>query len=251
MTDLSLLKLIAIITIFLISIAGGTYPFVKRWRGKKVNLPIGQALASGVFLGAGLISMLGRASSDFYHLHYSYPWASVIAGITFLFFLALEHIGRELSEKKGADTGGFAIIAFLMLSVHSLFAGAALGLSSSVGVAIVLLIAILAHKWAASFALALQIVRSQLEKRFGLTLFVVFTIMAPLGVFSGELINDTLGRYPLLVAIFNAIAAGTFIYLGTLHGLARSFMAAKCCKLKNFTYVIVGFAIMAVVAIWA
>ena len=251
MSDLNLIKLLSIILIFAIAAIAGIYPFLKRWQGKKVSFPVGQALASGVFLGAGLIHMLGDSSADFIQLHYAYPWAFTIAGITFLFFLALEHIGRELYEHGGPDTSGFAIVAFFMLSIHSLFAGAALGLSQHISVAIVLLLAIVAHKWAASFALATKIAQSQLEKKLGLILFIIFVIMTPLGIYSGEVITDTLGGYPLLEPIFNAIAAGTFLYLGTLHGLQRSFMAAKCCKLKNFMYVIVGFAIIAVVAIWA
>lgn len=249
--DLMIIKWLSIIIIFTIALVAGIYPFFKKWRTGAVELPIGQALASGVFLGAGLIHMLGDASADFTAANYDYPFAFTIAGCTFLFFLALEHIGREYYEHKGENAGGFAIVAFFMLSIHSLFAGAALGLSGNLAVVMVLFIAIIAHKWAASFALATQIAQSTLSHKLGIFLFCIFTTMTPLGIYFGDLISTTLGKNPLVEPVFNAIGAGTFLYLGTLHGLSRSFMVEKCCDLRNFMYVIAGFALMAVIAIWA
>lgn len=248
--DLILIKFISILLIFAVAFVAGLYPFFKKWRRGIADLPIGQALASGVFLGAGLIHMLGDASADFSALHVEYPLAFLIAGTTFLAFLALEHLGREYYEHDGAHANSFAIIAFVMLSIHSLFAGAALGLGEHISVVIVLLLAILAHKWAASFALATQITQSHLGKKMGVLFFLIFTVMTPLGIVFGSIVSSTLNHHSLIEPIFSSIAAGTFLYLGTLHGLSRSFMVEKCCNLKNFSYVIIGFAIMAIVAIW-
>jgi len=55
---------------------------------------------------------------------------------------------------------------------------------------------------------------------------------------------------PLLTPIFSALAAGTFIYLGTLHGLANGMLVARCCELRSFSLVVLGYVIMAVVAVW-
>lgn len=250
LNELALIKVISVLLIFITAAIAGVYPFFKRWRSGITDLPIGQALASGVFLGAGLIHMLGDSSADFITLHYDYPMPFLIACGTFLFFLALEHTGREFYERQGDNASGFALIAVVMLSIHSLFAGAALGLSTHLDVVLMLLVAIVAHKWAASFALATLIAQSHLTRRTGLTLFCIFIMMTPLGIYFGNLVSTTLGQYGLIEPTFNAMAAGTFLYLGTLHGLSRSFMVEKCCSLKNFVYVIVGFAIMALVAIW-
>ncbi|MEM1244428.1 MAG: ZIP family metal transporter [Pseudomonadota bacterium] len=250
LTNLITIKLLSILIIFCTALFAGVYPFLKKWRSGVSEFPLGQALASGVFLGAGLIHMLGDANADFMTLHYNYPIAFVIAGSVFLLFLALEHLGNEFYEHKDKHHSGFAIIAFVLLSIHSLFAGAALGLSSNLAIVLVLLAAIVAHKWAASFALATQITQSGLDQKVGWLLFFIFTIMTPLGIYIGSTISTALNNNALIEPIFNAIAAGTFLYLGTLHGLSRSFMLNKCCDLKNFTYVIIGFTIMAVVAIW-
>jgi len=48
----------------------------------------------------------------------------------------------------------------------------------------------------------------------------------------------------------SALAAGTFLYLGTLHGLENATLVKPCCDLKRFYFVILGFGVMAVVAIW-
>jgi zinc transporter ZupT len=81
-------------------------------------------------------------------------------------------------------------------------------------------------------------------------LFGIFALMVPLGVVFGTLATQYLTQYPLVEPIFSALAAGTFLYLGTLHGLKHAVMIEKCCDLRRFTLVIIGFAIMAVVAVW-
>ena len=44
---------------------------------------IGEALASGVFLGAGLLHMLNDAAREFNELGYQYPLAYLLCGIVF------------------------------------------------------------------------------------------------------------------------------------------------------------------------
>lgn len=163
--------------------------------------------------------------------------------------LLLEHLGREMYEHDGEGSKGFAILATVMLSIHSFLAGAALGVSQSLSIVIVILFALIAHKWAASFALAIHINKSKLSHRWGITLFFIFTLMVPLGIFYGNAITTQTQHHPLLEPIFSALAAGTLLYLGTLHGLKRAVMVEKCCNLKHFSFVIIGFATMAIIAI--
>ena len=246
-----MLKLICIALILLSTALAAIYPFSRRIRSSKhSDFPVGEALASGIFLGAGLIHMLGDASGDFSRLGYEYPVAFLLAGSVFLLLLWFEHIGREMYEHKHGETVGFAQLTVIMLSVHSFLEGAALGLSDSWALMAVIFIAILAHKWAASFALAVQISKSHLSTKIGLLLFLVFAAMTPLGILSGAVVMDHVKSFPLLEPVFISLAAGTFLYLGTLHGLKRAVMVEKCCNLKNFGFVIVGFSIMAIVAIW-
>lgn len=249
--NLFYLKLTSALIIFIVALLGGALPFLKRLKSNAGrDFPIGEALASGVFLGAGLLHMLADSSNDFNGLGYGYPLPFLLCGVTFLALLWIEHLGREFYEHGHTNSFSFAIMATIMLSLHSFLAGAALGLSNDFSVMIVILVAILAHKWAASFALAIQINKSTLTLQAGLFLFMIFAIMAPVGVLFGNLVTNKLTAYPLIEPVFTSLAAGTFLYLGTLHGLARSVMVNKCCNLNQYTFVILGFALMAIVAIW-
>jgi zinc transporter ZupT len=245
------LKLSSLLIIFIVTWIAGFYPFFKKSKSKTViQFPIGESLAAGVFLGAGLIHMLGDASQGFNQLHYNYPIAFLIAGCVFLLFLLLEHIGREFHQRSDTNNNAFAILATVMLSIHSLLMGAALGLGDSFSLIFIVLLAILAHKWAASFALATQINKSNLSFKAGILLFFIFSLMVPIGIVLGSIVTTSLGHYPIIEPIFSALAAGTFLYLGTLHGLEQAALIKQCCTLKNYYYVILGFGIMAVVAIW-
>ena len=246
------MKLLAIILIVLTAFAAGTYPILKRLHSNRgYQFPLGEALAAGVFLGAGLMHMLANSAKTFFDKGYNYPIPFLLAGITFLLLLWLEHLGDEIYTHKDTNNSGFAILAFVMLSIHSFLVGTALGLSSQLSVIIVLLLAILAHKWAASFALAIQISKSTLSIHIGIILFLIFVSMTPLGILTGDIVAHGLNKASLLEPVFSALAAGTFLYLGTLHGLSHSIMIRKCCKPKYFSFVILGFILMALVAIWS
>lgn len=246
------LKLMALILVFLLTLISGAYPFFKKIKTQQIpTFPIGESLAVGVFLGASLMEMLADATRDFYRLDYHYPFAFLIAGLVFLLFLWLEHVGRKLYQERGAFSNAFAILATVMLSIHSFFTGTALGLGDSVSVVLMILFAILAHKWAVSFSLSVQITRSQLSFPVGLALFLTFSFMVPLGIIFGSAVSARLDHYGLIEPVFSAIAAGTLLYLGTLHGLEKATLVKHHCGLHRFYYVILGFLLMAGVAIWS
>lgn len=246
-----LVKLFGIIFIFLTTLIAGSYPFFKKIKIKTAQtFPIGESLAAGVFLGAGLMHMLNSASESFYRLHFYYPIAPLLMTTTFLFLLWLEHIGRELVQSRGETSNVFAVLATVMLSLHAFLMGVALGLSSVMSVALILLLAILAHKWAESFSLAIQINKSHFSIRINALLFFMFACMTPIGIVCGGFAVRMLEKSPLLQPVFSALAAGTFLYLGTLHGLENATLVKRCCDLKRFYFVILGFMLMAIVAIW-
>ncbi|WP_423062617.1 ZIP family metal transporter [Candidiatus Paracoxiella cheracis] len=248
---MSEIKIFGLILIFIVTIISGAYPFIKKKiSSEKFDFPTGESLASGIFLGAGLIHMLGDSAQGFLEQHIDYPFAFLIAGTVFLFFLLMDHIGRTLYKKDHQASKSFAIMATIMLSIHSLFTGAALGITNTMALVVIVLIAILAHKWAASFALSIYINKSAMKFSTAMILFGIFSLMVPIGIIFGDIINTQLSKDSLLDPIFSAVASGTFLYLGTLHGLDRAVMVKNCCALRNFYFVIIGFAIMAVVAIW-
>lgn len=245
----SSLKIFFALSIFSVILLAGWYPFKKRLlQDEHADFPLGETLATGVFLGAALLHMLPESNAMFSNLGYHYPYAYIITGITFLIFLWFEHLGKELYHHHDANHPAFAVLAWLMLSVHSLVLATALGFSHEYPVVIMLFLAIITHKWAESFAIAVQLNKSSLQPAKSITLFLIFALMSPLGIFIGWYFEHGVETHSLFDPILIAVSAGTFLYLGTLHGLERCVMVQRCCNLRDFSFVIIGFLLMALVA---
>src|SRR3990167_331623 len=256
----AVLKLLFASSIFAVIMTAGWFPFKKRLKtGHHHDFVIGETLATGVFLGAALMHMLPEANILFTTRGYHYPYAFIITGAVFLFFLWFEHIGTVLYHQPKHDhhegttslTGNhpaFAILAWGMLSLHSIILGTALGLNHNSSIAIMLFLAIITHKWAESFAIAIQLNKSTLSIKKALIFFISFALMTPSGIFIGWYFGTGVETKSLADPILIAASAGTFLYLGTLHGLERCVMVERCCNLRDFSFVIIGFLLMAFVA---
>ena len=235
-------KIFAAVIIFLMALIGGLWPFLKKSK-KELDFPVGESFAAGIFLSAGLLHMLPDAARDFNHAGYHYPVAFLIAAIGFLMLLFFEHLNHAVKTH-------IALLTLIMLSIHSLLEGAAVGLSSSFITSFMIFIAIIAHKGAASFALSINLNRSTLSRTALWTGFGLFALMTPLGIFAGDWVTTATQFNALLTPTFTALAAGTFLYIGTLHGLDRAILIRHCCNIKEFMVMLFGFSIMAVVALW-
>ncbi|AMV14812.1 ZIP Zinc transporter [Legionella pneumophila] len=166
------LKIIFAVSIFIVILIAGWYPFKKRLKDDKhIDFPIGETLATGVFLGAALLHMLPESNTLFKEMGYNYPFAFIITGVVFLIFLWFEHLGKELYHHHDAEHPAFAILAWAMLSVHSLMLGAALGFTQYNSMIIMLFLAIITHKWAESLAIAIQLNKSSMSTRKSMVFF--------------------------------------------------------------------------------
>ena len=245
------LKLVMVAVVVIISLATGRPALMAMRSGRALpELGFGEAFAAGIFLGAGLIHMLGDSQSAFDTAHVDYPFAMVICGSVMLLLLWIEHLANRGMESSSGNSKLLPLTAVAMLSIHSLLMGAAFGVSSSVALTVVIFIAVLAHKGSASFALGLELGRSEFSKRSAWRLFLVFVLMFPLGALVGQVLSTASDAHPLVEASISAAAAGTFLFFGTLHGLASSPMINRCCNQREFIGAVGGFALMAVVAIW-
>ncbi|HAZ7572209.1 ZIP family metal transporter [Legionella sp. PATHC032] len=245
------LKIIFAVSIYIVILIAGWYPFKKRIKDDKhIDFPIGETLATGVFLGAALLHMLPESNALFKEMGYNYPFAFIITGVVFLIFLWFEHLGKELYHHHDAEHPAFAILAWAMLSVHSLMLGAALGFTQYNSMVIMLFLAIITHKWAESLAIAIQLNKSSMSTRKSMVFFFFFSLMTPLGIYFGWYFGHGVETNSLFDPILIAASAGTFLYLGTLHGLERCVMVERCCNLSDFSFVIIGFLLMASVAIY-
>ncbi len=245
------LKIAMTIAVILVAyMAGG--PVLRRAGGQESRFyGMLEALAAGVFLGAGLIHMLGDADGEFTTAGLDYPWAFTIAGGVLLLLLWFEHWGRRASEAAEAGGGRFmALLATAMLGVHSFLVGGALGTSSEMAMTLIIFVAVLAHKWAASFALALELTRSTLSRRGRWWAFSLFVLLFAFGVVAGAALMRFDKAAPLAEPVFSSLAAGTFLFFGTLHELDQAPLIAKSGRIGGFLAATAGFVLMAIVAVW-
>lgn len=249
--NLATIKLLSALLIFAMAIIAGWFPMKKNAQLVTTNyVPISEALASGIFLGVGLIHMMADANSAFIAAGVHYPFAFLLAGIIFLLLLLFEHIGMELDQHGERHQPAIALIAVFMLSLHSLFEGAALGVTQSLADLTLIFIAIVAHKWAASFSLMVKLKNTSLSFKGVIGYFLLFASMTPIGILLATSLTPYGQNHALVLPIINSMSAGAFIYIGTLHGLKRSVMIERCCNVKEFIWLVIGFLVMAMFAIW-
>jgi zinc transporter 1/2/3 len=248
---LTTLKIGSALVILLMTVIAAWLPFARRTSSQTGHkFSTGESLATGIFLGVGLLHMLSEANHDFDHLGIHYPLAFLLAGAMFLLLLLFEHIGMELSRHKRSSAPVIALVALFMLASHSLLEGAALGVADTITEVTVIFIAVAAHKWAASFSLAVKLNQSSLTLKQTVYWFALFVAMTPVGILLATFFATHGHNHSLTVPILNSLAAGTFIYIGTLHGLKRSVMIEHCCNMKEFSWMVAGFAFIALISIW-
>lgn len=246
-------KVIAAALIFIISIAIAIYPLKKKtapYHPESAHL--GDALASGIFLGAAFFHMLPDAIKMFNHLYgeHFFPLPEAICVLGFLFLLFLERLSLAYSAFQAKNTVPYLLAAILI--VHAVTEGAALGISTTLPETSMLLIAILAHKGSESFALCVTLLKHQLPFKRVVKIILFFAFMTPLGIGLGTAINlyALAGEGELMAATFNAFAAGTFLYISTLHHIHFHKHTEDSQGLLEFASLAGGVVVMGVIALW-
>lgn len=247
---LLLTKLFFAATILLLALVTGLIPL--KIAKHSVNLlRLCNAFASGVFLSTSLLHMLPDAASKFSDVYgNNYPLAYLICIITFLLLLIMERGITVYGKIHFTENKTIApILLVLLLTIHSLIEGAAIGSNNNVLETITIFFAVLAHKGSESFALATSLYHFKLSIKNIKKIVWFFSLMTPIGIFIASFLIylSTSSSNGFLEALFSSIAAGTFLYLGTEHLIEdnRSFE-----KFSELLALIFGVALMALVAVW-
>jgi zinc transporter 1/2/3 len=258
--DLVTLKAVAVVAIFAVGVLGGLLPtWFASSKRSDLLLSLGNAMAGGVFLGAGLVHMLPDSAAAFAEVRpgAEYPRYAVVAGLGFLLILSIERVlvARHDDGPVGeaaSPTALYPYILMLVLSVHSIIEGLAVGAEARISQVAVLLIAIMAHKGTAAFALGAAMQRGGISGAQFTRLIVFFALMTPIGAVLGMATTVLLTGQALLAftAVFDGLAAGTFLYVAILDILYDEFERPEHRALK-LGLVTLGFSIMAVLAVWA
>jgi zinc transporter 1/2/3 len=256
-------KLISIISVLLVGAGGGIFSVkLSESRNSRRLFSLGNAFAAGVFLAAGLLHMLPDANEGFNALS-DFPWAYLGCAIGFIMILFLERVilaGHEAvaeALEQHCDAAHKRQLSFhlivltLILSVHSIIAGIALGPERSMTHSAIILFAILAHKGSASFALAINLMKERTAGKIVFKIITFFCFMTPIGIVLGILIDKAMTgtAQQIVTASFDSLAAGTFLYVSIL-GIAHEEFSEQQDKFWKFTLMCIGIAVMAIVAIW-
>ncbi len=253
--DPGVFKVLAIAAIFLVGTSGGLLALgAGRTRRSEIFLSLGSALAAGVFLGAGLVHLMPDSigALNGYFVGIQFPLGFLLTAVGFLFILFLEKILLAHHHDEPAAAGSPSSYALaIILSVHSVLAGAALGTENTLAGSAILTLAILAHKGAAAFALMVDFQRAGFARSRSVALLLLFCAMTPLGILFGAVLDhfleETHGR--LFEGMFDAVAAGTFIYIAILEIISKEF-AVRERVAQKFVFVCLGLALMAAIALF-
>jgi len=155
------------------------------------------------------------------------------------------------AEERSGGCGFYAFVLTLVLSVHSIIAGIALGVEETIVKGAILLFAIIAHKGSATFALGVSLHRAGINTKRLVQIISFFCLMTPLGIALGSALTVFLtGKAELVFgSVFDALAAGTFLYISLLHIIEEEFIEHDARGVK-FALLSFGLGMMAVLAIW-
>ncbi len=250
-------KALAGLLIFVASLVAVIYPIRKHLlSGHSEPLELGEAFASGIFLGVAFFHMLPASISSFQRLwpNTQYPLAELICILGFILLLFLERLSlMTCSNRNHNHVASIPSILTIMLIIHELIEGTALGINTTFTQAFMLFVAIIAHKGSASFALCVTLMRHKIPLKKILAIVIFFSLVTPLGIFLGETLNS-LSHLPsgqLLEAIFNAFATGSFFYMSTLHHVQFHKRAAEESHgMLEFLFLVIGLGLMGLIAVW-
>ena len=135
-------------------------------------------------------------------------------------------------------------ILLIALSLHGLFEGTALGVMTRMRTTIFLFAAILAHKWAESFALGISFFKSGTDKGTFIRMILLFALFTPFGIVIGLIFS---GTSFLIQGILLSVSAGTFLYVSASEVIVEEFAITKY-RYQKYLYYLLGGILVGVLA---
>lgn len=252
--------LVMILLLVAAAVGGIWLAYAPVMRQSKSNIVYyGEGFSAGVFLGASLLHMLPDAVSDLQSVAsaWQYPVASLLCALGFLLLYAIERIAKQAFDQCNQcrdphlTPSGLTYLLVLILSIHSVIVGISLGMEPSSLAALVIMLALLVHKATAGFALGVSMNRSGLSVMSRSLMTSFFALATPLGVAIGvavvTVMHASVSGYA--EGLFDAIAAGTFLFMAVHFSQTQETVSLKA-RWISILFALVGFAVMAVIALY-
>ena len=221
-------KLLAAVAILAIAVIGGVIPlFAARHESSRRFFSLGNAFAGGLFLGVGFIHLLPEGMEKLEGV-VDYPLAALLAALGLGALLLIDRVIYGDHHADHSHSPGklqiqqsiYPYVLLALLSIHSVIAGITLGLESHVVGSFAIMLGILSHKGSAAFALMVSVHEAGIRAKQQKTMLAIFATMTPLGILIGLVAAFFLTENETITALiegsFNALAAGTFIYVATI-----------------------------------
>ncbi|XP_030329993.1 zinc transporter ZIP1 [Strigops habroptila] len=240
-------------------------------------LSLVSCFAGGVFLGTCLLDLLPDylssigAALEGLRVTLQFPLAEFILAMGFFLVLVLEQIAlaqrdpapvadesRSLLPSASIQSPAAAAAAgpggargavrsaalVLALALHAVLEGLALGLQEAQGAVLRLCLALLLHKGAVAFSLALKLLRGGLRPPAVAASLVLFSVMSPSGVAIGAAVAAGAGpRQRLCRGVLEGLATGTFLYVTFLEILPQE-LGAPRHRVPKVILLLAGFALV-------
>lgn len=245
-------KIMASVLIFIVAMLAGLLPMhIAHFHSGSRHLT--DSITNGIFLGAAIFHMLPDSQAGFQELGMtSYPYAILLCFLGLLLLQLVKYLTVYFNQANDNSRLHGSMI-LIILCIHSIIEGATLGINTTVTNAFVIFIAIIAHKSCDSFALAGTLKRYNLFSNNYLLIITLYALMTPFGIAVASAIMGVLSnRTGILVeSSLNALAAGTFIYIGALDAIVQQFKVQKLRQnVIDFMALTLGMGFMGLLAIW-
>ena len=181
-----------------------------------------------------------------------YPYALLLCLLGFILLQVAKYIALYFSQPS-ANTKINGTMVLIVLCIHSIIEGATVGINKTITEAFVIFIAILAHKSCDSFALANTLKRYKILPTYNVLVIVAYALMTPFGIAVASATIFALSNQTgiLVESSLNAIAAGTFLYVGALDAIIQQFKVKSLRQnFIDFISLLFGMGIMGFLAIW-
>lgn len=143
-----------------------------------------------------------------------------------------DHHGHHHATLKKDASYTSAFVILIAMGIHGLFEGLAFGVEKEEADVWNMFIAIAAHKWCDSLIVGISFVSAELPIKMAVALTILLSLFTPAGILIGSLSmsNQT------VTGVFQALSAGTFIYISCAEIIIEEFAIAEKKFLKFMMY---------------